>query len=109
MVTGQTGNCQGTANATITLGTCSGILANANDFVVSIYPNPTQGVVVMKFANAFNGSLVVYNAIGQLISEKKLRDVNEYQLDISSQPNGVYMMKLRTGNATEKVIKVIKE
>jgi PKD repeat protein len=108
-VTGKTGSCSGTANATITLGTCSGLSSTDSEFVTSIYPNPTQGIVVMKFTGAFSGSLTVYNTIGQLISEKKLSDAAEYQVDISSQPNGVYMIKLRTGSGTEKVIKVIKE
>ncbi len=108
-VTGKTGNCYGTANATVTLGTCSGIAPNVTEFVSSIYPNPTQGVVVMKFAGSLSGNLTVYNAIGQLIIDKKLVDVSEYHLDISSQPSGVYMMKLRTDNGPEKVIKVIKE
>jgi hypothetical protein len=108
-VNGQTGNCFGSSNATITLGVCSGISGNGKEIVASIYPNPTQGMVVMKFESAFRGSITVYNAIGQLIVERKLADLNEYQLDISSQANGVYMMKLKADNGTEKVIKVIKQ
>jgi len=108
-VTGKTGNCYGTANATVTLGTCSGISSNGSEFVTNIYPNPTQNIVVMKFAGNVRGNLIVYNAIGQLVIDKKLVDVSEYQLDLSAQASGVYMLKLSVDNGSEKVIKVIKE
>jgi hypothetical protein len=107
-VNGQTGNCFGAANATVTLGTCAGISNNNTELLSGIYPNPTQGVVVMKFVGNLRGNLIVYNAVGQLILEKKLADVSEYHLDISSQPNGIYLMKLKGENGAEKVIKVIK-
>lgn len=108
VVTGQTGNCQGTASSTVTVASCAGITQNT-EFISSIYPNPTQGAVIMKFAYAFSGELAVHNALGQLIFEKKLNNVNEYELDISTQSNGVYMLKLRNGNGAEKILKVIKE
>lgn len=109
VVTGTTGGCSGTANSTVNISTCAGINPSGSELVSSIYPNPTQGTLVMKFSNTFNGSVVVYNAIGQLVMEKKLTDKTEVELNISEQADGVYMMKVRPDNGSEKIFKVIKQ
>ncbi len=108
-VTGKTGSCSGTASATVNINTCSALTPNSADVVSSIYPNPTQGTLVMKFANTFNGTVIIYNAIGQLVSEKKLSDRTEIELNISEQANGVYLMKVKPDNGSEKIFKVIKQ
>ena len=108
VVTGQTGNCQGTASSTVTVASCAGIAQNS-ELVSSIYPNPTQGSIVMKFTSSFTGELTIHNALGQVISAKKISNLDEYDLDISAQPNGVYMLKVRDANGAEKILKVIKE
>jgi hypothetical protein len=108
-VTGKTGSCSGTASATVNISTCSALTPNSAEVVASIYPNPTQGTLVMKFSNSFNGTVNVYNAIGQLVMEKKLSDITELELNISEQANGVYMMKVKPDNGSEKIFKVIKQ
>jgi len=108
-VTGKTGNCSGTASATVNISTCAGISQNTGELVSAIYPNPTQGNFTMKFTNLFNGTITVYNAVGQLIIDKTLSDKNQYDLDITTQPNGVYLMKVKPDNGSEKIFKVIKQ
>lgn len=108
-VTGKTGNCSGTASATVNISTCAALTSNSSDVVSSIFPNPTQGTLVMKFANVFNGTVNVYNAIGQLVMEKKLSDRAEIELNISDQANGVYLLKVKPDNGSEKIFKVIKQ
>ena len=108
-VTGKTGSCSGTASATVNISTCAALNSNNLDVVSSIYPNPTQGTLVMKFANTFNGTVNVYNAIGQVVMEKKLLERTEIELNISDQANGVYLMKVKPDNGSEKIFKVIKQ
>jgi len=69
---------------------------------VSIYPNPTSGVLSI---NGLNGkaNVLVTNVHGQLIFNTTL--VNN-QLDMSNQPKGVYFIKIYNNDETmiQKVI-----
>ena len=68
---------------------------------VSLYPNPTSGIVYIKLDNAFDA--VVYNYQGQVV----MREYNnEGQLDMSNLSTGVYFVEIRDGQNVmiEKVI-----
>jgi Secretion system C-terminal sorting domain len=65
---------------------------------VSIYPNPTTGVVTVSLPN--NESFEVYNAVGkQLINVK----TSETQIDLSQYASGIYFIKCTKG--TFRIIK----
>ena len=108
-VTGKTGNCTGTATAVVNVSTCAGIDEIGNTIVSSVYPNPTSGIVNLKFIGNFNGSLTVYNAIGQLIQTKKIEDKDSAELNLINEPNGVYFIKLKGSEGTERSIKIVKK
>lgn len=68
---------------------------------VSLYPNPTSGIVYIKLDNTFDA--VVYNYQGQVV----MREYNnEGQLDMSNLSTGVYFVEIRDGQNVmiEKVI-----
>lgn len=71
------------------------------DKEISLYPNPTTGIVYIKLDNAFDA--VVYNYQGQVV--KREYD-NEGQLDLSNLSTGVYFVEIRDGQNVmiEKVI-----
>lgn len=108
-VTGKTGNCTGTATAVVNVSTCAGINENTPEIISSIFPNPTEGAVSIKFNGNFSGSIEAYNSIGQLIVIKKIEDKDQAQIDLSNKANGVYIIKIKSINGSEKSIKIVKE
>lgn len=108
-VIGKTGNCQGSATSVVNIATCSGISSNEANLVSSIYPNPTEGAVTIKLNTNFSGLITVYNSLGQLVTTKTITDKNQVQLDIINQPNGIYILKLKSDSGIEKTMKIVKE
>lgn len=68
---------------------------------VTIYPNPTNDYVLIESTNSFN-KIEVYNMLGRLVSV-----TTEPKVDFSEQPNGIYILKVYSGNksTTQKIIK----
>ena len=74
---------------------------NVESKKISLYPNPTSGMVYIDLENAFDA--VVYNYQGQVV----MREYNnEGQIDLSNLNTGVYFIEIREGNNV-KVEKVI--
>ncbi|BDD04138.1 M43 family zinc metalloprotease [Aureibacter tunicatorum] len=67
---------------------------------VSVYPNPTTGIV--RFLGALNADAIVYNSLG----EQLLKVVNASQIDLSNLPSGVYIVNLNI-NGISKNTRVI--
>ena len=68
---------------------------------VIVYPNPTSGVININGLNKYN--LKVYNNIGQIL----LQANNTNAIDVSSLPNGVYLVRVSNGvkSSTKSFIK----
>ena len=73
-----------------------GLDAVAENVPLTIYPNPTSGLVNI---NTEVGHLQLFNFAGQLILEKK----NISQFDLSVYPSGLYLVRL--DEMTKKVVK----
>ena len=71
------------------------ILSKAN---VSVFPNPTQGILNVNF-DGYKSQLVqmnIFNSNGKLVMAKELlKSSNSF--DISSLPKGVYVVDLKSG------------
>lgn len=82
---------------------------STNDFDSSnfnFYPNPTNGVIQLKYNSLIN-EVTVSNLLGQILVSKKT-DSNQVEIDLSSLPNAIYIIRVNSENGS-KVIKVIKE
>lgn len=95
-------------NVTITDIT-TGIKSNLfNMDNISVSPNPSQGLINVSLppANRENVTILVTNALGQVVSSyyNTISD-NAISLDISSQNNGVYFVLISDG--IDKVIKKV--
>ena len=76
--------------------------AISNPLSFKVFPNPTENYIrISGVKNEQN--FKIYNLLGRLVKKGKI--YNDDQIDISSFDNGMYLLKLDSGN----VIKVIKE
>jgi hypothetical protein len=63
-----------------------------NDF--SIYPNPTKGILSISYNNgAAIDEIIIYNQMGQKVFEGEL---DNNTIDVSSLPEGMYVIEIRT-------------
>ena len=81
-----------------------------DDVSISVYPNPTIGVVnvdIPAIDESGSNTLFLYDAKGEtVLSRKRLRNSNT--IDFMNTPNGIYILKLNI-NGAEKSYKVIKK
>jgi hypothetical protein len=75
-----------------------------NEIDVSIYPNPVQNQLNLKFANSNFETidLQMFDASGRTVL--KVADIlskgSEYKVDVSKMNNGIYLLKLNTSGKT---------
>ncbi|MBQ9470644.1 MAG: InlB B-repeat-containing protein [Bacteroidales bacterium] len=106
-------NVQGnlTVTAEFEKSNTTGLLDTKLD-ALSVYPNPTQGVLwvsVPELAEGTAAEVHVYNANGQLLQRVPAHGASagsaasRLSIDLSGDPAGVYI--IRVGNAVAKVVK----
>lgn len=98
-----------TATITVFVDDCEVSLNEYTSANLSLFPNPTQGVVtVQNLGNATQQMVVeVYSLNGALMLQQTYTGENEVTLDISNLTKGVYTFKVTTDNEVmvERVIK----
>lgn len=74
---------------------------------VSVYPNPTKGIINIKFLESYTGqtTLNLYDIQGRKIVSKSTQSLDE-TLNIENLSEGVYMLSLENGN-NKSVKKII--
>lgn len=79
----------------------------ANDFI-SIAPNPSNGKFIIRNTLQKNNLLnvEVRNLLGQTVTQSNFNKFNQSTIDLSSQPDGVYFVKIKTaeGMITKKIV-----
>ena len=75
---------------------------------LKVYPNPTRGNVFIQNENAIIERVVVTDLYGRTVATIP---VNDYQgtLDLSSMPNGLYLLRIEQVDGTHIMHKIIKE
>jgi hypothetical protein len=63
---------------------------------VSVFPNPSSGIVTIHSSAATkNGCTIeVLNPVGQLVYTKTLSSLNNFNVDLINQPNGIYSIRV---------------
>lgn len=77
-----------------------------------IYPNPTRGSIQIEIDNASSSQpsqmmVSVYSTSGVILQKMALTN-NSSKIDLSKQPNGVYLLKIE-GNKESTSYRIIKE
>ena len=77
------------------------------DLSVLVFPNPTSGIVTMRFNKAVTkGSFQLFSLSGQMLMDGRVKDW-ETIIDLSSLPSGTYLLKFNIDSRidTWKIIK----
>ncbi len=100
ILTATLGSCTDTDTITITV--LNGIGIEESEFAsgISIYPNPTNGVVNIKFDldQSRDIQVNVMDALGKLVDIKNFNGVynNTVELDLTDNAKGVYFIKIKS-------------
>ncbi|MDO9510171.1 MAG: C25 family cysteine peptidase [Bacteroidales bacterium] len=81
---------------------------NAPSLEVSIFPNPSDGNVTIRYRTEGVKAqrLSVYNLTGNLINSENLQNAQQDFIRLSNLPSGIYLIKIETnkGTVTRKLI-----
>lgn len=83
-----------------------GIYENEKSFF-SLYPNPSNGVFNLKFSESnSNGTITVRDLPGKTILTNSFSNSGNVQLDLSSQPAGIYFVTVQnaSGVSTQRIV-----
>jgi len=73
-----------------------GIKGNTSNQLISIFPNPTAGILNINAIEA-NGTIEVYNVIGDKVYSNSVVKGNN-SIDLSGLANGAYFLKVNSNN-----------
>lgn len=98
-------NCSNTATNTILVDACLGLEDNALS-VVSVYPNPTDGKLILSGLSE-ETSFKVISLSGQVVLNGKVSNTAD-TVDLSTFENGTYLLQLTQGQAIQ-TIRIVKK
>jgi hypothetical protein len=102
-VTGTDANgCTNTTAITQNVSACTGVVSISQVEKLSIYPNPTNGVLTITKDGSDIGKIEVYNSLGSLIYSANVTDTKT-QIDLTQHANGIYFVRI--GTTTKRTIK----
>lgn len=87
-----------------------GIDEESTNFNVSIFPNPTKGLITINFNDGLNQetNYTVTSIEGKVITTQTNIVTNNVIIDLSNESKGVYFLKINSGN-NNAVYKLIKQ
>ena len=75
---------------------------NTNDFL--LFPNPSQGNVVIASNKFFEKvELILYNNMGQEVARKFYENSNQFELDMVHLADGIYFVEIKTEDISNKM------
>ena len=97
--------CMNNTTVTQDVSTCTGINTNELDGVFTIYPNPTQGLMVVESITEI--SICVTDVLGNHIFTEVLPE-GKHIFQMDNQPNGIYFLKVNKDEFS-KTLRIIKQ
>ncbi len=77
------------------------------DAQISVYPNPTQGMLYIDGGDVMIQQLAIYTIAGEKVSSIQVGD-RKYSVDLGSLPKGVYLLQLQLEGGFQSVRKFMK-
>jgi len=79
----------------ITLECLFGVNEIINDNTISVFPNPANSKITVKFNESINDlTLSIFNPLGSNVITKEIDKNSETTIDVSQFPKGVYLIRL---------------
>lgn len=80
-------------------GTCTVGVDEIPETSVSVYPNPTNGVVTFQFSEVEKAAeIIIITIIGEVIARHQVSGVNSAEIDLSEYTTGLYLYQFITEN-----------
>lgn len=77
-----------------------------NLFSVTAFPNPSNGIFTVN-ATLEISSIEIYNMLGEIVSTEKFADKKSVQqIDLSSNPGGIYLLRVYVSNGSSVVSRI---
>jgi hypothetical protein len=87
--------CSTTDTIVITFDPCTGLTEYGDNAFITVYPNPTTGIITVNVNGLTLASdLAIYTLQGQKIYSKNIKGDSSILIDMTSQPKGLYFVKL---------------
>lgn len=88
-------NCSNTASVEITVQACVGIGSlSSSSKAVSVYPNPSSGIITLQFASEEKKQVDIVNSMGSSIYSAEITG-DLKKIDLSEFSKGVYFVKIK--------------
>ena len=103
--------CIDKACTIITVTSSLGITNSSAKNFVSVFPNPSTGLVFFDYSAKYNDPdaiLIVTNILGVTILQKNIFDENPKTIDMSAFPAGIYYLNFSIGS-NRQVVKLLKQ
>jgi len=100
VVTGYDGStCKTSSSLTVTVSPCAGIATISNNSDISVYPNPSTGLVNISIPSV-NAATTLYvtDMIGKEVFKSSVKDVN-VSVDLTNLQKGLYMLTISNGQS----------
>ncbi|GGN14296.1 hypothetical protein GCM10010967_58220 [Dyadobacter beijingensis] len=85
-----------------------GVEHNGRELTWEIYPNPVDEVLKVGFKNPESGVIRVFNAAGQSKVRSEYRAMQDWEINISKWPAGVYLLQVEQKNGFKAARKFVK-
>lgn len=76
---------------------------------IKVYPNPTEGNVIVDFPKIGNYALCLYDLNSNRLSETTLLESKSTAIEMSHLPLGIYMLSVYESNQLMTTVKIIKK
>jgi hypothetical protein len=84
-----------------------GVQEPTNNFIVSLYPNPTSEIINVKTAlNSIGSPYIIYDNMGRTLLSGIINDENT-SIEVSNLSGGIYLFKV--GENSIQTFEIIKE
>ena len=92
-------NCSNSSTSSIAVDACAGI-DEQNEVNIAIYPNPSNGLVVVKGDGILLNKITVYNQIGQIVLEQHSTNESE-EINLMDFADGIYTLTIDFGTGVK--------
>ncbi|MBO4644887.1 MAG: T9SS type A sorting domain-containing protein [Bacteroidales bacterium] len=89
------------------MGNCTGVEENEGAQAITVYPNPTSGMVHLHIASAAT-TVHIYNMYGAWVGTQNVQE-GDNTLNLSDMSNGMYFLRIYNGNQPVGNAKVVRQ